>query len=347
MSRRVTMASVLESHGPCESFALSKVRIGLETTEIERTKRESITVESDDRPAYALRSAVVCALARVLEADAERRGCVEGTTDKAIVLPDATRDALLELAAERARDVSHWTRSCALRALGECCAARAIPVAWFVRVAQIGAERLRDKSSLVRKAALTLLAKLLEYNPYGPSLAPEPFERQAVALEHTMDQLDADRAAKHKHKHAKILAKATPRDEKSADDDDCDDDQNDQDEKSEAAEGEAVEGEAVEGETEAEPVVKVEASASEDAEEAAASDDSSDSDSEDEEEAEALEAAYVAASAAAVRETEYARSCLAFVRQVEAAGSVARRLVRSATATDPKAHGSGRRGRRR
>ena len=38
MSRRVTIESVLESHGPCESLELSIVRIGLETTEIQRTK---------------------------------------------------------------------------------------------------------------------------------------------------------------------------------------------------------------------------------------------------------------------------------------------------------------------
>ena len=34
------MESVLESHGPCESLELSKVRIGLETTELQRRKRK-------------------------------------------------------------------------------------------------------------------------------------------------------------------------------------------------------------------------------------------------------------------------------------------------------------------
>ena len=54
-----TIVSVLKSHGPCESFELSKVRIGLEAAEI-RGRREGLVVGGKERNASRRLVEVTC-----------------------------------------------------------------------------------------------------------------------------------------------------------------------------------------------------------------------------------------------------------------------------------------------
>ena len=161
---------------------------------------------------HSLRSAVVAALAAVLEADAAKRADAaanDASTDAARErLGDATRDALFELVEERARDASHWTRGATLRALKGLVDARAVPLAWYERVTAVGASRLKDKTAQVRKNALQLLGGCLEFNPYAPHLDPAPFRARYDALAKVVLAAEADRAAEDRAKAEAVLAKA-------------------------------------------------------------------------------------------------------------------------------------------
>lgn len=144
-------------------------------------------------PAHALRSAVVASVVKVLEADARRRRTPsEEENNSKPLVTDAARDSLLELVAERRRDASHFARAAALRACGSLVEARALPIHWCCRIADIASDRLRDKSALVRRAALALLVKLLEYNPYHASLDPMRFLDAARRVQTDLDELPQD-----------------------------------------------------------------------------------------------------------------------------------------------------------
>ena len=72
-----TIESVLESHGPCKSFELSIVRIGLETTELRGENEVQIATVVGGRPFATLASPEPCAL------EAQRELDVDPLTDAA------------------------------------------------------------------------------------------------------------------------------------------------------------------------------------------------------------------------------------------------------------------------
>eukprot|EP00953_Heterococcus_sp_UTEX-ZZ885_P025890 14036-Heterococcus_DN1.PRE.1 len=92
-------------------------------------------------------------------------------------------DALLDVLEERVRDSSSYTRAAVLRAWCSLCERGVLPHARVLAAAKLGAARLRDKSALVRRAAVQLLGALLERNPYTGSLDPEPYSARCVVLE--------------------------------------------------------------------------------------------------------------------------------------------------------------------
>jgi condensin complex subunit 1 len=94
-----------------------------------------------------------------------------------------TTDALLDVLEERVRDSSSYTRAAVLRAWCSLCERGALPHARILASAKLGAARLRDKSALVRRAAVQLLGALLERNPYTGSLDPEPYSARCAVLE--------------------------------------------------------------------------------------------------------------------------------------------------------------------
>lgn len=78
-----------------------------------------------------------------------------------------TRDELLEHLLEHVSDVNSYVRSKVLHVWSDLETQHAIPLAWKLKVAQAGVERLEDKTATVRKNAITLLKLILESNPFS------------------------------------------------------------------------------------------------------------------------------------------------------------------------------------
>lgn len=141
----------------------------------------TITSELLSAPMYAIRSASIAAIGRILEADAEHRRDNKHESRGRLV-SDGARDALLEVLLERRLDASHFVRAASLRAWASLAERRALPVSWQTTVVKCAGDRLGDKSAIARRAALHLVVKLLEYNPYHASLDPVPFLTKAHSL---------------------------------------------------------------------------------------------------------------------------------------------------------------------
>ena len=82
-------------------------------------------------------------------------------------------EGLLAVPLERLHDVSSFVRCRALQTLALVAEARALPADDFVRVAELGLGRLSDKNANARRAALQLYCRLLEFNPFSPTLSRE------------------------------------------------------------------------------------------------------------------------------------------------------------------------------
>jgi hypothetical protein len=91
-------------------------------------------------------------------------------------LATQSREGLLDLLMERVHDVNSFTRSRVLQTWLELVSAKAIPLARYASVAALAADRVADKAASVRKFAMQLLARMLEFNPFGPSLALSPLQ---------------------------------------------------------------------------------------------------------------------------------------------------------------------------
>lgn len=77
------------------------------------------------------------------------------------------RDDLLEHLIEHVSDVNSYVRSKVLHIWSDLETRHAIPLAWKLKVLQVGVERLEDKTATVRKNAITLLRLILESNPFS------------------------------------------------------------------------------------------------------------------------------------------------------------------------------------
>ncbi|CAI5530206.1 unnamed protein product, partial [Closterium sp. Naga37s-1] len=99
-----------------------------------------------------------------------------------------SKQGLLAVLMERARDQSAHVRSRVMQAWAWLCGEKAVPLGHWNAVAELAVGRLEDKSSLVRKNALQLLGEMLHQNPFGPSLRVAPFE---VTLEKARVELAA------------------------------------------------------------------------------------------------------------------------------------------------------------
>ena len=142
---------------------------------------------------YAVRAAVTTALAAVVCADADSRRRLtkkDKTTlqqEETSLLGDEARDDALALLFSRRLDVNHYARSAALRSILSVVERGALPLALFAAVVDAVAGRLRDKAALVRRAALKVLAALVEHNPYRADLSPTSF-KQTIDAWDKMDQ---------------------------------------------------------------------------------------------------------------------------------------------------------------
>ena len=100
-------------------------------------------------------------------------------------LPPEVADAasgLIASVVERLHDTSSFVRARALATLSHLCESRALPTDRFGPVARLGLARLADKNANVRRAALQLYARLLEFNPFCATLRREALVERREAL---------------------------------------------------------------------------------------------------------------------------------------------------------------------
>ena len=131
-----------------------------------------------DSPAYALRNAVVTALATLLaECFRPDAGSAASAGEQGASAPPSVsvRDTLLDILITRVMDKHALARAAALRAWASVVAAGALPMARCGDVAALAADRLRDTSSITRRAALALLCACMEHNPFAGTLVRRPF----------------------------------------------------------------------------------------------------------------------------------------------------------------------------
>lgn len=111
------------------------------------------------RPAYQIRNAVLECVAAICLKSCQTSEDTEHETEEnssGSGVDDKLRNALLELLLERHHDISSYTRSRALKKLSELVEHNAMPVTRLLAVVTVASDRLNDKSSLVRKNALTV-----------------------------------------------------------------------------------------------------------------------------------------------------------------------------------------------
>eukprot|EP01127_Copromyxa_protea_P011016 TRINITY_DN2736_c2_g1_i1.p1 TRINITY_DN2736_c2_g1~~TRINITY_DN2736_c2_g1_i1.p1 ORF type:complete len:1452 (+),score=318.59 TRINITY_DN2736_c2_g1_i1:57-4412(+) len=130
-----------------------------------------------DGESYHFRNGVVQLLGQLV-VKAFDENCPEPTT----------RDSLLKVLFERTHDVSPYTRSKVLQTWSSLAAAEAIPRKYYVSITERCVERLHDKAQKVRKHALVLLSKLLQFNPFGPQLTSRKFKKNLEKVYYSLEK---------------------------------------------------------------------------------------------------------------------------------------------------------------
>lgn len=140
---------------------------------------------------YKIRNALVGVLGKLV---AKAFNDIEGeVSSKSIRL--RTKQAMLEILLERARDVSAYTRSRVLQVWAELCEEHSVTIGLWNEVAVVAAGRLEDKSAIVRKSALSLLIMMLQHNPFGPQLRIASFEATLKEYTKKLNELEPTRSS--------------------------------------------------------------------------------------------------------------------------------------------------------
>ncbi|KAJ9548071.1 hypothetical protein OSB04_020614 [Centaurea solstitialis] len=135
---------------------------------------------------YKIRNALVGVLGKLV---VKAFNDIEGeVSSKSIRL--RTKQAMLEILLERARDVSAYTRSRVLQVWVELCEEHSVSIGLWNEVAVVAAGRLEDKSAIVRKSALNLLIMMLQHNPFGPQLRIASFEATLKQYTKKLNELE-------------------------------------------------------------------------------------------------------------------------------------------------------------
>ena len=131
-----------------------------------------------DGEAYSLRSALVTVLGHLVCSDAAS-GSLNDDRDRSTADSTApllrAKQGFLDLLVERVHDVSAFTRARVLQTWSAMAEKKAVPLSHWLVVADLAIGRLGDKSALVRKAAMNLLATMLGFNPFAPQLPSSAF----------------------------------------------------------------------------------------------------------------------------------------------------------------------------
>lgn len=81
------------------------------------------------------------------------------------------RDDCLEDLWNHMNDISGYVRSKVLQIWNDLKNRNAVPLKWILRIVTRTIERLQDKTTTVRKNAITLLRSFLESNPFSPKVS--------------------------------------------------------------------------------------------------------------------------------------------------------------------------------
>ena len=145
-----------------------------------------------DGEAYSLRSALVTVLGHLICSDASSGSLTEdrdrSTSDASTPLLRA-KQGFLDLLVERVHDVSAFTRARVLQTWASMAEKKAVPLSHWLVVADLAIGRLGDKSALVRKAAMHLLAVMLGFNPFAPQLPSSAFASSLKEYEAKLAQM--------------------------------------------------------------------------------------------------------------------------------------------------------------
>jgi len=142
----------------------------------------SVVVPHLNAQAYSLRCSIVRALGELV---GFLRPSENPTAETFAIQDDnhGTRNKLLDLIGERAHDTSSYVRGSCLGVLCSLAESGALPVSHIMTATEIAIERILDKSSIVRKNALSCLSCLLEHNPFSDRLSPLHFQTQLEELQ--------------------------------------------------------------------------------------------------------------------------------------------------------------------
>lgn len=121
------------------------------------------------------------------DSEGESRSSKKHSLDSLIHL----RDELLDIITERTRDVNSFTRAAVLRVWCTLLEKEVIPVNRIGTVAELGVDRLCDKTAIVRKGAIGLITCLLDYNPFSGDLNADHYKNLKSQLEKAIaDRMD-------------------------------------------------------------------------------------------------------------------------------------------------------------
>lgn len=133
----------------------------------------SIITPHLDGESYKMRNGIVQVIGTLI-IKASKDPSVDAVGDEMARL--RSKQGMVDIFLERARDKSSYTRSKVLQTWANLCVESAVSIGHWNLVAHVAAGRLEDKGAIVRKSALQLLTTLLQFNPFGPSLRIGPFE---------------------------------------------------------------------------------------------------------------------------------------------------------------------------
>ena len=102
---------------------------------------------------------------------------------------ESTRAELLQLLTARVHDIHAFSRSKTLQTLASLLRSRSLAAHEAMPLPALAGERLLDASSLVRRAAVSLLVACMEFNPLGPDL-------QGTAERQRLQEMEEERQAR-------------------------------------------------------------------------------------------------------------------------------------------------------
>jgi len=135
----------------------------------------SLLVDQLDCESYFVRNSIVHAFGRYLLSLSLEPKLEEGKESESVV---ELKNSLFDILLKRVDDVHAFSRSKVLQVWQTLVENRAVPLSLFPVLMHRVVERLRDKSSIVRKNSIVLFESLLSKNPFGPSLVLAIFENK-------------------------------------------------------------------------------------------------------------------------------------------------------------------------